>query len=150
MEPQQPTPKAQTKPGFWTIPRTVVAVLVVIIVVALVILVSTNGKSTKTNTGASQNISALQAAKVDITASGFVPATVQVKVGDTVTWTNTDSALHQVATDPYPAENGLAGFAAKTPEMKNDTYRYTFTTAGTFNYHDHLNPFKYKGTVIVK
>ena len=33
---------------------------------------------------------------VSITRAGFVPQTVNVRVGDTVTWTNNDTITHQV------------------------------------------------------
>lgn len=99
----------------------------------------------------SSKASAVQStAVVDITHNGFVPATIQVAPGQTVEWLNEDNAAHQPATDPYPLENGLAGFRDDTALQSGDTYSFTFKKAGTYTYHDHLNPFTFDGTVVVK
>lgn len=64
---------------------------------------------------------------VTITRAGFVPADVRVQVGDTVTWTNTDTVVHQVAFDK---------FACNLTIQPTGTGSCTFTTAGKFNYRD--------------
>lgn len=76
---------------------------------------------------------------VQITKSGFVPTTVTVTQGDTVTWKNVDATSHQVVAD----DGTFASVALKT----NDTYSYTFAKAGTFKYHDTFS--KARGTVTV-
>lgn len=149
MEPQQPITQSQTKARSHKKPMIILAALIIVVVAAVIAVVITGGKSSTSKTQQTKDAAALVAGKVDITAAGFVPASIQVKVGDTVTWTNSDSALHQVATGPFPSEDGLAGFVAKTPQMKGDSYRYTFEKAGTYAYHDHLNPLKLNGTVVV-
>jgi len=78
--------------------------------------------------------------KVEITADGFSPATITVKVGTTVKWENEGIALAWPASDPHPAHTGLAGFDALAGLAKDATYSFTFTTVGTYGYHDHLNP----------
>lgn len=88
-------------------------------------------------------------AMVSITASGFVPATVHVSAGQTVEWTNTDSRHeHAVASDPYPTDTILPGLNSKGGLQKGNSYTYIFETAGTYTYHDTLNP-ALEGTVIV-
>lgn len=64
---------------------------------------------------------------VTITKAGFVPADVRIQVGDTVTWTNTDTVAHQVAFDR---------FACNLTIQPAATGSCTFTTAGKFNYRD--------------
>jgi len=65
---------------------------------------------------------------VQITKSGFTPASATVSVGDTVTWHNADSADHQVV-----ANNG----AFASPVLHADqTWSYTFQSAGKWTYHD--------------
>ncbi|MBI4090287.1 MAG: amidase [Candidatus Kerfeldbacteria bacterium] len=93
--------------------------------------------------------SAPSSASVSITSSGFSPATLTVGVGGTVTWTNSDSARHQPATDPHPTHTGLAGFDAIGGLSQGETFQFTFTRAGTFPYHDHTFPLR-QGTVIVQ
>ena len=56
----------------------------------------------------------------------FDPATVTVKVGDTVTWTNEDSAQHDVIADNGEFKSDLFG--------KGETFSFTFTKAGTYPY----------------
>ena len=76
---------------------------------------------------------------VKIESTGFVPASITVKPGEVVAWVNSDSTNHNVnsAVHPthllYPALNlGVI----KPGESKS----LNFPTAGTYKYHDHLNP----------
>lgn len=79
--------------------------------------------------------------QVSITRAGFVPGTVEVIVGDTVTWTNADTRDRQVVSQ-------AAGFAS--PVLKPaDRFSFTFTTAGRFSYEDPLVRPRQRGTVNV-
>src|SRR5207253_1543733 len=81
------------------------------------------------------------AANVTITTAGFVPSAVTIDQGDSITWTNTDAANHQVVGDKG---------AFSSPVLKTgQSYSFTFSTAGTFHYKDALAK-KLKGTVVVK
>jgi plastocyanin len=72
----------------------------------------------------------------------FQPSNVNVKVGDTVTWTNDDSVGHDVTGDDFKSgEPGAMG--------SGDTFEHTFDTAGTFDYVCTVHP-GMKGTVTVK
>jgi plastocyanin len=72
----------------------------------------------------------------------FQPSNVDVKVGDTVTWTNDDSAGHDVTGDDF--KSGSPGGMAS-----GDTFEHTFDTAGTFDYVCTVHP-GMEGTVTVK
>jgi plastocyanin len=86
---------------------------------------------------------------VNVTSGGFKPDTITVKKGTLVTFTNKDSKQHRVASDPHPTHTKLASF--DSPNLKKgEKYFFLFDKAGTFTYHDHLNPLKFNGTVIVK
>jgi plastocyanin len=64
--------------------------------------------------------------KIDIQNFKFSPDTVTIKVGQTVTWTNQDSATHSVV--------ALDG-SWKSESLGNGAiYSRTFDTAGTFEY----------------
>lgn len=92
--------------------------------------------------------------KVEISGSGFSPANITVKAGDTVTWTNNDSTAHLVASGPHPAHTNYDGttmsahcaagatlsFDACKPIPTGGTYSFTFTKTGDWKYHDHLKP----------
>jgi plastocyanin len=81
--------------------------------------------------------------------SGFTPASINVKVGDTVTFKNDSSKSMWVASAPHPTHTGYSEFDAKKGYASGESYMFTFTKAGTWKYHDHLNP-TMTGTVIVE
>lgn len=75
---------------------------------------------------------------VSISGMAFSPSSLTVAVGTTVTWTNSDAVAHTVTSDtalfdsgPITASGGYGG---------GGTYSYTFTTAGTYNYHCTIHP----------
>jgi amicyanin len=77
---------------------------------------------------------------VSIKNFAFAPADVTVKVGTTVTWTNTDQEAHTVT-----AKNG----AFTSPALNSgSTYHYTFTKPGTYDYLCTIHPFM-TATVVV-
>ena len=87
-------------------------------------------------------------AAVTITDRGFIPATLTVHAGTRIIWTNTGATLHQVASNPFPTDNGLPGLKSA---ILNNTQAYSFTAgrAGTFGYHDQLDP-TMNGTIVVE
>ena len=123
--------------------KTLLAVLVLVIVI--VAWVSIAQKKHATNTTPQQ-----RTASVSITSAGFTPATLTVKTGTKVTWTNTDSAKagHRVKADPYPTGDSLPGLDSKIDMANGATYSYTFSTPGTVKYHDQVNPLL-NGEVVV-
>jgi plastocyanin len=72
----------------------------------------------------------------------FQPAEVTVSAGDTVTWTNNDSAGHDVTADSF--SSGEPGALAN-----GDTFEHTFEEAGTFDYVCTVHP-GMEGTVVVE
>jgi len=72
----------------------------------------------------------------------FNPSTVNIKVGDTVTWTNDDSIAHDVTGDGF--KSGSAGNI-----QGGGTYKHTFDKAGTFKYVCTVHP-GMEGKVVVK
>lgn len=80
--------------------------------------------------------------QVTVAEFKFDPATLEIHVGDTVTWTNKDSFPHDVTQLP-------AGSGFSSPQFgKGDSYSFTFDTPGTYNYYCALHPIML-GTVIV-
>lgn len=71
---------------------------------------------------------------VDIKNYAFSPATVTVSVGDTVAWTNEDTAPHTVT-----VSSGPVTFASPTLQQ-GQTFTYTFTKAGTYSYYCAVHP----------
>jgi len=71
----------------------------------------------------------------------FNPPTLTIKVGENVTWTNEDSASHQVKED-----NGLF---LSSVLGNGQSFTYTFTTVGTYNYTCNIHSSMH-GKVIVE
>lgn len=70
----------------------------------------------------------------------FSPGIMTVPEGTTVTWINTDSEFHTVS-----SETGLFGGGLSYTQ----TYQFTFTRAGSYNYHCDPHP-DMSGTIYVK
>lgn len=79
-------------------------------------------------------------ASVTIKDFKFDPATLTAKVGQEVTWTNSDSAAHTVTVDTGGVDSGSLSPGA--------TFKHTFDAAGTFPYHCAIHS-SMKGTVTV-
>lgn len=65
-------------------------------------------------------------AAVAIRGFKFVPAEVNIKVGETVVWTNEDTAPHTVESSD--------GTLRSDELSKGDKYSHTFTKAGKYDY----------------
>lgn len=76
---------------------------------------------------------------VTISPQGFSPKDITVKVGDSITWTNGDSANHTVSSDNHPVHT-LYPFLNLGKIMPAETKSVMFEKAGKYTYHDHLNP----------
>ena len=85
---------------------------------------STGGQAAEKTTGRSGDSGKVVA--VSIKGFKFVPAEVNIKVGETVVWTNEDSTPHTVE-----SSDGTL----KSDELsKGDAYRFTFAKAGKYDY----------------
>ena len=78
---------------------------------------------------------------VTIKDFAFGPATVTVNTGDTVTWTNADSAAHTATATGGAFDTGTIASGA--------TASVTFTKAGTYAYKCAIHP-RMTGTIVVK
>lgn len=85
---------------------------------------------------------------VKFTDTGFSPATVSVKKGTTVTFTNDSTTGMWVASAVHPTHQLLPGFDQLTSTSKGTTYEYAFTKVGTWKYHNHVAP-SFTGSVVV-
>jgi amicyanin len=92
------------------------------------------------NAGNATHTAAVATDAVHIKNLAFSPATVTIKAGSTVVWTNDDSIQHDVTFD--------GGGIASSVLNHNDTFSHAFLTAGTYHYICSIHPFMH-GTVIV-
>ena len=64
---------------------------------------------------------------VSITGSAFVPKTMVISAGQTITWTNNDSIPHTVTTTDGKLDSGNI-----TP---GNSYSHTFESSGEYSYY---------------
>jgi len=72
----------------------------------------------------------------------FSPATLTIKVGDSVVWKNVTGAPHTVTSDT--GVFNTHGFLTM-----NHTFRFTFSRTGTYHYHCNIHLYMH-ATIIVK
>jgi plastocyanin len=98
-------------------------------------------------------------ATVTYNGDSFSPKTVTIAKGGKVTFTSTGGNMW-VAADEHPTHTEYAGTSRQQhcPDTAGTafdqcgpgtSYSFTFSKAGTWDYHDHLNS-NLEGTVIVK
>jgi len=76
----------------------------------------------------------------------FIPNTVTIGVGETVTWENTDTAAHTATSGN--ASDGPGAIWDSSLMMAGGSWSFTFDTAGTYPYFCMVHPWM-EGTVIV-
>lgn len=101
-------------------------------------------KQPASGAGDSSKGSSKAATKVGMKDIQFVPRDIAVKKGQAVTWTNSDSVTHNVT-----KENGPGADFKSSNLSSGATYKYTFKTAGKFDYVCTIHP-NQTGTVTVK
>lgn len=95
----------------------------------------TSGQSPATTLSATTPAPATGAASILIKNFVFSPETLTVRTGTTVTWTNQDTAPHQIASDA-----GAPVAFSSGPLSTGATYQFTFTSPGTYPYHCSIHP----------
>lgn len=90
-------------------------------------------------TAASPTASAAETPATSTTVSiqnfAFVPATLTVKAGTKVTWTNNDSTVHDVTSADGPAvDAATTSLFASGILDQGDSFSFTFTEPGTYYY----------------
>jgi plastocyanin len=109
--------------------------------IVMVILLTACAPSAATQSVSATSAPASSGNTVTISGFAFDPATITIKVGGTVTWTNQDSVVHTVVADDKSwSSDNMA---------KGASYSHTFDTAGTFTYICGVHP-SMQGTVIVQ
>jgi plastocyanin len=82
---------------------------------------------------------AATAGSVTIKNFAFTPATITIKAGATVTWTNQDNAPHDIKVNNF-----------NSPLLKTgESFNYQFNTAGTYDYICGVHP-AMTGQIIVE
>jgi plastocyanin len=117
---------------------TVAIVVLTIVGVAVGFSLETASK----DVGHSASVTIVNGAWDSSNSQHFFPATITVVIGvnNTVIWTNNDTVYHTVTSNTGVFNSGLLN--------SGNSWNYTFTAAGTYNYHCTLHLFM-DGSVIV-
>ncbi|MBI2039636.1 cupredoxin domain-containing protein [Candidatus Microgenomates bacterium] len=86
---------------------------------------------------------------VKISASGFSPQNITISKGESVTWVNEDTQDHQVQSAVHPTHQVYPPLNTVGLLKSGEKKSLSFPKAGTYKYHDHLNP-SLTGTVTVE
>ena len=113
---------------------------IVILALTTALLISVAGCSTAKTTSPTTGTTT-SGDTISISNFTFVPGTLTVSAGTTVTWTNNDSTAHIVASD--------TGVFVSGNLSQNAVFSYTFNNAGTYPYHCSIHTYM-TGTIIVK
>ncbi len=103
---------------------------------------------TQTTSEGSPSADMMQQSVVKITATGFQPSTITIKAGESVTWINQETKIRNVSSDPHP-QHTLHPFMNIGNIAASKESSVTFSSKGTYTYHDHLTP-SHKGTIVVE
>lgn len=115
-----------------------------------------NGAATAPESDSEENI-------ITYTNTGFSPGTITVSLGETVTWVNESNSSVWVASAFHPTHTVYPGSDIQkcgTPQeagifdacegiASGASWSFTFNSAGTWNYHNHLSPAR-TGKVVVQ
>jgi plastocyanin len=105
---------------------------------------SNNSSSAGTSTNASSSSQTPTSGTINIKNMIFTPSQISVQKGGTVTWTNNDNTTHTVVDDLNNVGGPNSGDIAP-----GSSYSFTFTKAGSYQYHCRIHP-SMRGTIVVK
>ena len=107
----------------------------------------TNNKENTVSSSEGARISIVEGSSLPDNSKSFVPASITVSTGTTVTWTNDDTTLHTIISGtPKGVDSGKVFDSSYLKAGR--TFEHKFDTAGTFDYYCTLHPFM-MGTVVV-
>lgn len=108
------------------------------------LLIKSSGKDNMANMPASQS-AATQAEPntINIQNFSFKSDKLVIKKGTTITWVNQDDAHHDIT-----PTSGASDFVASKLLAKDESYKFTFNTVGTYTYKCSPHPYM-KGTIEV-
>ena len=128
--------------------RRMAATVPVLLALALILVVAVlaagcGGSTSSTTTAGTPATTSGNSAGAQVVLKGFAfdPASITIKAGESVTWTNQDSPTHTITADNGEFDSGNIASGAK--------YSFTFAKAGTYPYHCSIHP-SMKGTVVVQ
>ena len=122
------------------------------VLIALALSTTLVGFVTSVSAQGGSNVSIVSGAET-LADKAFSPNPMNVKVGDTVTWTNDDSQAHTVTSGKGENDPDKGKVFDSSPNFNpllapKQTFQHKFTTAGDFPYFCQVHPTMI-GTVVV-
>lgn len=108
---------------------------------------STNPAQTQTTTSTNPKTQE-KSVTIKLNKTGFNPASVDTGIGTRVVFINESGEMATVNSDDHPTHTKFP-FLNLGEFGNGSSVQAVFDKAGTFTYHNHLNPGQ-KGTVVVK
>ncbi len=110
--------------------------------------VATQSSTSGTDASAESSSSQQATGEIDYTDSGYTPATLTVKVGQTITVKNSSSAAMSFNSDPHPIHTSFSELNLGKIDA-GGSKTLTLNKAGTYTYHNHLKA-SHKGSIVVE
>lgn len=109
---------------------------------ALVVMAACGGSSSPTSPSGSSGSPGPSGATITIGSNGAVsPAQVTISVGQSVTFINNDSRVHDMQSNPHPQHTDCPSMNVAGNLSPGQTkLTNAFTAARTCGFHDHNNP----------
>ncbi len=128
-----------------------IVILVALIFIAVAAFVGVKNKDyIEDLVNDSNNSTEFREALVEVTKDGFKPAVLVVEPGTQITWLNSDTEPHYIASNPYPDKSDHPDLDSETPLGPGGTYTYKIGEQGdVYNYHDSYNP-ELNGSIVVE
>jgi plastocyanin len=123
--------------------RQIIAVFSAVLT-ALALSATLSGFVTSVSAQGGSSVSIVSGAST-MTDKAYSPNPMNVKVGDTVTWTNDDSQAHTVTSGKHSSDPDKGKVFDSSPNFNpllapKQTFQHKFTTAGDFPYFCQLHP----------
>ena len=90
----------------------------------------------------------IQVFEVSYSGGQFLPNSLEIKVGDIVVFKNDSPGDFWPASGPHPTHTAYPEFDAKSAIASGKTFDFKFLKAGSWKFHNHLNP-EATGTIVV-
>ncbi len=106
---------------------------------------------------AMKSLADAQSTEISISSLMFMPTSITIKAGSTVTWTNDEPISHTVTSGKFTGVDTNTGLRSdQTPDAlfderlsgQGDSFSYTYTTPGTYYYYCDVH-YGMNATVIV-
>lgn len=101
--------------------------------------------------GGTSNPPPVQPVEITISSTGVSPKTVTVSGGTMIVFNNTDSVVHEMASNPHPQHTDCPELNVGPINPGASATATMRTTAMVCGYHDHRNPTatQFQGTITV-